>query len=360
MELSDIVANWRPAQWDALLHQYGIPDSCLTGRPGPCPVCGGHDRFTYDNHHGKKMRGRGNWVCRKCNHGDPMAGDGIALIMRFTGKSFAEIAREIEGAPAPRPIPMSKAAGASTASSFHSDPVKVSARLERMWSSAALLRHGDQAMRYFERRVPGLAVPPSPELRLASLDYWHLGQSLGRYPTILARLTTPDGRMASLHRTYLDPKEPTKATLICPDGEVLPARKNESSALPPQGAAVRLMEPVDGAIGLAEGLETAFAACMLTGIPTWACLNRGLLSCFVVPPGLGIHTVHIFADFDERDARTGRSDGIVSALALHRRTRSEGFNAVFHRPMIRGTDFCNEWLAQRQMPRLAVPANAFA
>ncbi|WP_322048173.1 primase-helicase zinc-binding domain-containing protein [Paraburkholderia sp. J67] len=42
-----------------------------------CPVCRGDDRFTYDN-----RNGRGDWVCRKCNDGDPMAGDGLQLIAR--------------------------------------------------------------------------------------------------------------------------------------------------------------------------------------------------------------------------------------------------------------------------------------
>ncbi|MCY0854245.1 primase-helicase zinc-binding domain-containing protein [Cupriavidus sp. D39] len=92
MKLRKIIANWTPAQWEALLLQYQLPVSCLTGNPGPCPICGGTDRFTYDN-----KSGRGDWVCRKCKDGSPMAGDGLQLICRFTGMSFIQLALEIEG-----------------------------------------------------------------------------------------------------------------------------------------------------------------------------------------------------------------------------------------------------------------------
>ncbi|MBR7551502.1 hypothetical protein KC220_23465, partial [Mycobacterium tuberculosis] len=89
--------------------------------------------------------------------------------------------------------------------------------------------------------------------------------------------------------------------IISKDGEVLPAKRNDVSALPLAGGAVRLMTPRNGEIGIAEGLETSYAAYMLFGVPMWYCLNRVLVSQFVVPEGLGIHTVHIFADFDAVD-----------------------------------------------------------
>ncbi|MFM0395153.1 hypothetical protein [Paraburkholderia phytofirmans] len=62
------------------------------------------------------------------------------------------------------------------------------------------------------------------------------------------------------------------------------------------GGAVRLMDPVNGEIGVGEGLETVLGAYMKFRVPVWYCLNRALLSDFVVPEGLGIRVVHIFAD----------------------------------------------------------------
>lgn len=187
-------------------------------------------------------------------------------------------------------------------------------------------------------------MAPSPALHLAQLDFWHGKQALGRYPAILAEFTLPDGRLATLHRTFLDRDRPCKATIVCPEGEILPCKRNEVSALPLAGGAVRLMQPVGGVIGVAEGMETAYAAHMLFGVPTRSCLNRVLLKAFEVPEGLGIHTVHIFADFDKVDPKTGKSPGMADALALEKRLRASGFKVVLHRPKVRGTDFCDEWL----------------
>jgi len=343
MKMSDITKNWTPAQWDALVLQY-LPERFLTGKPGPCPMCGGNDRFTYDS-----KSGRGDWVCRQCANGNPMAGDAILLICRYTGMSFLELARVVEGEPAPaivRPAhPPMRRRGMSDAAKAR--------RIERVWSSASPLVPGDAAMRYFAARVPGLVAPRPSALRLAMMDYRHEHAVQGRYPTIVAQFTRPDGRMATVHRTALDPAKPAKALIVTADGEILPAKRNDVTALPLPGGAVRLMPPRDGVLGVAEGLETAYAAHMLFGVPTWCCLNRVLLSRFVVPQGLGIHTLHVFADFDEIDPKTRKSPGMADALALAKRARREGLTVHVHRPLVRGTDFCDQWLTAYRLQGIA-------
>ncbi|CAG2159714.1 DUF7146 domain-containing protein [Cupriavidus numazuensis] len=357
-KLSDIVKNWTPAQWDALVAQF-LPADFLTdafwrGRPGPCPICGdGHDRFTYDN-----KRGRGDWVCRKCNAGSPKAGDGIELVCRSTGMSYVELLNCLTGKSS-MPTALHAAVPIRQPGTKPLDTSAKMRRIEKQWAAASSLSHGDAATQYLAARVPGLCAPRPVALRLASQDYWHEGELIGRYPTIVAQFTLPDGRMATVHRTSLDPQQPAKACIVSSDGEVLPPKRNDVSALPLDGGAVRLMPPRDGELGVAEGLENGFAAYMLFGVPTWPCLNRVLLSKFVVPPGLGIHTVHIFADFDQIDPRTGVSPGMADALKLAKRLRAEGFKTVMHRPKIRGTDFCDEWRTVyelRQMSRQAVAA----
>ncbi|RWA55733.1 DNA primase [Cupriavidus sp. UYMSc13B] len=204
-------------------------------------------------------------------------------------------------------------------------------------------------MRYLAARVPGLRAPRPKALRLAVQDYWYENELLGRYPTIVAQFTLPDGRMATVHRTSLDPELPAKATVLTRHGEILPVKRNDVSALPLAGGAVRLMQPRHGEIGVAEGLENAYAAYMLFGVPAWNCLNRVLLRQFVVPQDLGIHTVHIFADFDRIDPKTGKSPGMADALALQKRLRAEGLKTVMHRPKVRGTDFCDQWRTEYQL-----------
>ena len=84
MNVKDVKLS--PEQWVALLQKYGVPASSLTGKGAPCPICGGNDRFTYDNN-----RGRGDWVCRKCNDGDRKAGDGFELICKVGGNDLPRV-----------------------------------------------------------------------------------------------------------------------------------------------------------------------------------------------------------------------------------------------------------------------------
>ncbi|MBP0624752.1 DUF7146 domain-containing protein [Cupriavidus consociatus] len=341
--LSDIVKNWTPAHWDALIAQY-LPADVLTdgfwrGRPGPCPICGdGTDRFTYDN-----KWGRGDWVCRKCDAGGPKAGDGIELVCRYTGMSYLELQRRLNGKSGePLPAKVSDIRPACRQRSKGSASVLMRRVIKQVTSSTPVTA-GDHAMRYLAARVPGLRAPLPHGLRLAVQDYWHDGSIVGRYPTMIAEYQLHDGRIATVHRTSLHPAKPEKAIVVSEDGEILPSKRNYPGALPLDGGAVRLMSPRDGAIGVAEGIENAYAAYMLFRIPTWSCLNRVLLSKFVVPDGMGIDTVHIFADFDKVDPRTGKSPGMADALALQKRLRANGFTVVLHRPKVRGTDYCDEW-----------------
>lgn len=362
-KLSAIVKNWTPAQWDALVSQY-LPAHVLTdafwrGRPGPCPICGdGNDRFTYDN-----KRGRGDWVCRKCDAGSPKAGDGIELVCRFTGMSYLELQRRLNGETG-EPVPIAPAEPSRLTNrrkqpSGRTDGGTLMKRVLKQIAMSIPVAPGDHAMRYLATRVPGLRAPLPDALRLGKLDYWHDGKKVGRYPTIVAEYRLPDGRIATVHRTSLHPQMPDKAMVVSEDGEILPSKRNYPGALPLDGGAVRLMPVRNGEVGVAEGIESAYAAYMLFRVPTWSCLNRVLLSKFVVPDGLGIHTVHIFADFDTVDVKTGKSPGMADALALQKRLRAAGFTVVLHRPKLRGTDFCDQWRAEyqlRQMSQQAVVA----
>lgn len=49
---------------------------------GPCPFCGGRDRFRFDD-----RDGLGSWFCNQC---DPQAGDGFALAMKVRRCTFPE------------------------------------------------------------------------------------------------------------------------------------------------------------------------------------------------------------------------------------------------------------------------------
>ncbi|MGH1410980.1 MAG: DUF927 domain-containing protein [Aeromonas sp.] len=75
--------------WPELLAAVGI-DTPYRGKHGPCPACGGKDRFRLDD-----KAGRGTWFCNLCG-----AGDGLDLVCRVlstTPKAAAELLAPLVG-----------------------------------------------------------------------------------------------------------------------------------------------------------------------------------------------------------------------------------------------------------------------
>ena len=75
------VASVACGHWPELLAAVGI-DIPRRGKHGPCPACGGKDRFRLDD-----KGGRGTWICSQCGNGD-----GLDLVCRVTNKSPKEAA----------------------------------------------------------------------------------------------------------------------------------------------------------------------------------------------------------------------------------------------------------------------------
>lgn len=61
-------------KWPVILQMLRI-DVPENGRHGPCPKCGGKDRFRLDD-----LDGRGTWICSQCGNGD-----GLDLVKLVTG-----------------------------------------------------------------------------------------------------------------------------------------------------------------------------------------------------------------------------------------------------------------------------------
>ncbi len=69
--------------WSEILQAAGIGPEYLTNSHGPCPLCGGKDRFHFDN-----QEDRGTYICNQCG-----AGDGLTLLSRHQHGSIADAAR---------------------------------------------------------------------------------------------------------------------------------------------------------------------------------------------------------------------------------------------------------------------------
>ena len=77
LKICDIAKAAR-GQWGSIFPALGITVPAR-GKHGACPVCGGKDRFHFDD-----KEGRGTWICRQCE--GKQAGDGLDLVCKATGK----------------------------------------------------------------------------------------------------------------------------------------------------------------------------------------------------------------------------------------------------------------------------------
>ena len=75
-------------QWGHVLSSLGI-QMPKKDKHGPCPMCGGKDRFRFDD-----LEGRGTWICNQC---DPKAGDGLQLVINVLGVSPTKAAKQVAG-----------------------------------------------------------------------------------------------------------------------------------------------------------------------------------------------------------------------------------------------------------------------
>lgn len=210
---------------------------------GPCPVCGGIDRF------GISTR-KNVFVCRGSGRG----GDAIAMVQYLDGADFLAACETLSGRPPPRgegtrasPDELARreeerrAGEAKRAAEADVYRERERVRCWEMWGGAVRAPEARLLAAYLERR--GIALPPRcPALRLLpSAPYWH-GQEqdergrmrqrlLHRGPAMAAAITDAEGVFRGLHMTWIDLAMPKgKAEIFDPQtGEQLPAKKVRGS-----------------------------------------------------------------------------------------------------------------------------------
>jgi putative DNA primase/helicase len=278
-------------RWRGILPHFGLDAKALSGKQGPCPMCGGGTRFRFDD-----KEQRGTWICNHCG-----AGDGMALVMAKSGLSFAEAAKRVEELAGDAPVTKAK--------TEQTGEQKRKAMTE-LWRGAKAVLPGDPVALYLRNRLGEIVVPPTIRFveRCRYQDdpvTWH--------PAMIAKMTGPDGLPVMVHRTYLT-HDGRKADVPCP-------RRNMPGRIP-DGSAVRLA-PIGPVLGIAEGIENAFAGSKLFGVPAWAALNEVILAKWRPPEG--VTKVLIFGDNDANFV------GQSSAYLLARRIADMGVSAE---PMI--------------------------
>ena len=242
-------------RWRELLPALGIDTRFLTGKHVSCPVCGGTDRFRFDDRDGS-----GSFFCSQCG-----AGDGFTLAMKVTGKSFRQIADSVA-----YELGVCNTLYQQNSVKPKNDQRKL---MQSVWDGAVEPKEGSPVSLYLQNRFG--CRWPSKALRERCDKI-----------ALIAKITGADDKPVNLHVTYLT-KDGQKAD-VTPNRKVLPGSL-------PEGCAIRLA-PAAGIMGVAEGIETAISASLMFDMPVWACVNANLLAKWV-PPEIA-KVVYVFGDND--------------------------------------------------------------
>ena len=270
-------------RWREILPHF-MPKGVLDGKHHPCPKTGGKDRFRFAD-----TQGTGNYFCA-CSNGQR---DGFGLIECQTGLVFGPALDKIEGL-------LGEAA---------ERPKMEITRAERLRKEVIKSKRS----LYLEGR--GLEVPDILRWH-KSLAYYIDGVEVGKYPAMLAPVMRGP-KFLTYHVTYL---HGGKKVAHDPARKILPGPSTTGASVPLYSAG--------RVLGVAEGIETAIAAKMLTGIPTWAALNAGNMAKWNCPPG--VEHVVIFGDNDENYA------GQAAAYTLAHRLKCSGLIVEIRFPEIIG------------------------
>lgn len=273
--LRDLAAG----RWPSIMLAFGLPSKMLTGKHMACPLCGGHDRFRFDDH-----QGRGTYYCGQCG-----SGDGFNLLVKFTGKPFRDVAQKIKATLGECQTPPCIPQPPDEAAQWNA--------ICRVWEGARKPEADSPVGRYLKNR---LGRP------------WPLrGVRETHHPSMVWPIQDEKGNLVNLHITRITPKgekaSGDKVRLYMPGS--LPA-----------GSAVRIWRagPV---MGIAEGIETAMAAMVLERIPVWAATNSNLLAKWNPPEGT--ETVIVISDNDANYAGQAAAYQLANRLVIQRKIRVE-------------------------------------
>ena len=301
-QLKPRTADEAIGRWPGILQTLGIDSQYLRNKHGACPACQGKDRYRFDD-----KEGRGTWYCSHCG-----SGDGFKLLQRVYGWDFKDAAKEVDR------IVGTVAAGAIAQERTEESKLEA---LRAACKASRTVTKGDPVWLYLNRRL-GIDMVPA-DIR------FHPGMPHiegATYPVMLSIMRYPDGKAASIHRTYLT-SSGQKAPVEHP--------KKFMQGKPLHTAAVRLGTAGEK-IGIAEGIETALAASRRFLTPVWAAANAVLLEAWVPP--VGVKEVLIAGDNDA--SYTGQS----AAFALARRLARDGYAVEIQIPEAKGKDWADDRL----------------
>jgi putative DNA primase/helicase len=311
----DETRNAAQGQWRGILAALGIEVPGSTHKHGPCPGCGGRDRFRFDD-----KQGRGTFIC-SAGGGEPIAGDGFLLLQHVRGWRFIDAARAVAGVLGIDPSQRGELVP-TQAEQIGRHRVRITRMLmdeqaesekrERAKKAIQATLQGCKPINQVSavwtyltqtRGIPEKYVAAAQDLLAhPGLEYFYKpsreerSTTLGTYPALIGVCRSQSGEIISLHRTYVTPQG-QKLALKDPrrTGETLAARKL-MTPIDERHYAIALYAPVNGRLGVSEGIETALSAAILNDLPCHSAIDSGKLVHYAPPPG--VHTLFLFADDD--------------------------------------------------------------
>lgn len=317
--------------WKTLLEVFGVSPALLTGRHGPCPACGGKDRFRFDD-----KGGAGTFFCNQCG-----AGDGIKLVRQLTGWDYRQSMEAIAGRLGlsddyrdyhdvaiviPRPAPKVVVPQRNQ---------RATEKIEKVLAGCVPPTSDTVTHRYITvtRGLRPLPTVPSVIGHHPGLDYWEEDEQIpdtynlvGNYPAMVALVSALNGETVNLHRTYLT----EDARQAFPKGSKRDSKKWMTPVYEgaTSGGAIRLSAPTDE-LGISEGIETGLACQLMAGIPVWSALSTTGMRTIRIPST--VRKVIVFGDSDQA--------GKEAAHFLAERLQHEGHTVQTRIPAGAGEDW---------------------
>lgn len=316
---------------------------------GPCPICGGRDRFWVDAR--KNACG-----CRKCGGGGDPAG--AVMFVRSCGFREAldwlcgaeQVISAAERARLDKIAAENKARKDREAAQFRA---KAIANARTMWLSGVPAE--DTAVRDYLAlrgitrallpRLPGCLRfhPDLPFMVAGNANDW---VEAHRGPAMIAAIQGPDDKFSAVHRTWFDVGAMQgKVRIINPLNNVVEGRKKSWGSK--KGGAIRLVRGTSSVLVMGEGIETTLTAAVAGVWPDahfWAgvdlgnmagsrVMGRGLKYSGVpdmddtdafLPPAWVTHLIYVQdGDSDPRDTRAKLLAGLRRAMVLRPGLRAQ-------------------------------------
>ena len=314
--------------WVEILSSNGIDQKFLQNTHGPCPICGGKNRFRFDD-----KEGRGTFICNRCG-----AGDGIQLLMLHHNCDFNAVSAMIRRTlgsninlrySGPRlishilPNVVQSYSGCTTSVSAN-DSEKRRLQLYKTWDMANPITPSDPVQCYLLARGIDLNSFPTTLKYHSALPYYEEGKLIGTFTAMLGLVTDENNQPVTLHRTFLENCK--KADVSSPKKLMPPIYPKATT-----GASIKLCEPHSGQLAVSEGIETGLSFFLATKIPVWAAISAYGMQNIIIPRE--ISDIVIIVDNDE--SGTGQK----AAGVLADRLLKEGRNVRRVIPSKPGQDF---------------------